>query len=141
MVDISSPFQGAKRSRWMISCLQVLNVSFRGIVIIVGVQVREKGFKKSKQGIIGNFKFSCEPFRQVIGLLFCCAVFASNTRKLILIVFPTLSFLFLKIKDIIGTFLVSGLVILRGMKSLETDADGILFALLESSLLLGSSVN
>jgi hypothetical protein len=48
MVDISSPFQGAKRSRWMISCLQVLNVSFRGIVIIVGVQVREKGFKKSK---------------------------------------------------------------------------------------------
>jgi hypothetical protein len=33
------------------------------------------------------------------------------------------------------------LVILRGMKSLETDADGILFALLESSLLLGSSVN
>jgi hypothetical protein len=58
-----------------------------------------------------------------------------------LIVFPTLSFLFFKIKDIIDTVLVSGLEILLGMKSLETDADGVLFALLESSLLLGSSVN
>ena len=34
----------------MISCLQFLDVSLRGIVIIVGVQVREKGFKRSKQG-------------------------------------------------------------------------------------------
>ncbi|KAJ6924615.1 hypothetical protein NC652_017779 [Populus alba x Populus x berolinensis] len=38
--------------------------------------------------------------------------FASNTRKLILIVFPALSFLFFKIKDIIDTVLVSGLEIL-----------------------------
>ncbi|KAL3586947.1 hypothetical protein D5086_013814 [Populus alba] len=65
MVDISSPFRGAKRSRRMISCLQD---------------------KKSQR-------------------------------------------------------VYSGLEILLGMKSLETDADGILFALLGSSLLLGSSVN